>query len=174
MTKTKENRDFAYNKIIERLKINEKFLEEHKDIIKQRCEAAGTEILMGLKSNLENADITGINKCLQLASTILLLGTQSDNITEELNCVARENTNERINDIDPSTILTIAVLYHLINLKEKELIQIRKRTGGSEEKNICEDESSLIKIDTINAIRERFSKIKWLVGTNWMKKLGIK
>lgn len=144
---------FSYNNIVKRLKINPAFLKKHESIIRERFEAASAEIQMGLESKMENADITGINKCLQLASTILLLGTQSDNISKELAEVATENSNAGINDIDPSTLLTIAVLYYLIEQKETEY------SGAA---NI-----------PVKAIRERFSKIRWLVGDFWILKLKI-
>jgi hypothetical protein len=149
---------FSYEMIKDRLQFKPEFLNIHEKIIDDRFESAGTEILKGLESRLENADISGINKCLQLASTILLLGTESDVINKELESVFKQNEKLKIEDIDPSTILTVAVLYYLVKLKEEEY----------EKKNDKEKQKA------IKAIHARFTKIKWLVGGVWMKKLKIK
>lgn len=156
--KNKVKVKFSYKTIIENLKFKDELLNTHKKIIDDRFKSAGDEILKGLESRLENADISGINKCLQLASTILLLGTESDVINKELESVSKQNLELEIEDIDPSTILTVAVLYYLVKYKEKEY-----KENNDEKKQ-----------KAIKAIHARFTKIKWLVGGVWMKKLKIK
>lgn len=86
------------------------------------------------------ADIYGINQCMHLASSFVLLGSKSETLKEVIHKVRTECSNINC-EVDPTTIISVAALYYLLS---------------------TDDESEHEK--GIRVLKERFEKIGWMVG----------
>lgn len=86
------------------------------------------------------SDIYGINQCMHLASSFVLLGSESEILSHVIHKV-RAECNERNLEIDPTTIISVAALYYLLTTDKEP------------------DHEKGIKV-----LKERFEQIDWMVG----------
>ena len=145
-----------YNEIVNtELNIHNPFLECHKDNIWKRVENAYNSIEnKDTEDCFSNRDVFGLNQCIHLATSVVLLGTAKSKLPKARTKIAGQYKNN-----DPSTILTIAMLFYLLEnyLPIAELPEV---------KDGCKDK-------IIKDIRRRFDAVNWMVGTSVMKDLGI-
>ncbi len=124
------------------------------------------------------ADIYAINQCLHLASSFVLLGSKSENLSNTILKVrddcenlrhqsknVRDDGNEIICEIDPTTIISVAALYYLLIRAEE---QYRVHLEEVEKQEIEKQEIDRIKqeINGIKAIKDRFEGISWMLGSD--------
>ena len=139
----------VYKEIVEDiLEIGDEFFEQHESTIKKRFILAGSSETN--QSYFDSSDIFGLNQCIHLANSIVLLGSKGQNSIKNASELIRTSTH-REKGPDITTVLTIATLYYLILRMEEKM-----------------DEKDLLK-----KIRSRFDETNWLIGPDLMKYLGI-
>jgi hypothetical protein len=97
-------------------------------------------------------DFFGINQCLHIASSLVLLESNAERVMQTLPSIAQKYPE--LAGKDPSTVVTIAALYHLIKTAENNLKKSDKAT--------------------IEYIHRRFDQMNWMIGEDGMRVLGIK
>ena len=138
----------VYEKIVEdELNIPDEFLKNHEATIKKRFIVAGGSETS--QSYFDSPDLFGLNQCIHLANSIVLLGSKGEKSIKSASNVIKNNIDNKCHDITP--ILTIATLYYIIRRMEAKM----------EEKEV------------LRKIRSRFDKANWLIGTDLMQFLGI-
>jgi hypothetical protein len=132
----------------ERLKGKSKeFLSNPKqaDIIRNRLKRAAVEF------ESDHGNIFAINMCLHAASSIILTNPQNLKAT-----LATIQATDGLKDKDASTVLTVSVLYYLVNIKWDA------------------EESAWPEIyDHLEKLRTGFDAINWLIGEPAMQVLGL-
>lgn len=148
-----------YEEIIKGLEISEPFLLRYTDTIQSRLASAGEAILQskrqGLSADLSftaRTDIQTINDCINLAKTILMLGSPPEKINETLRRIHKESVYA---NQDPSTVINSSVLYHLL---------VRADERGGIEDN---DQKKL------KAVRHRFDQLNWMLDYATVGSLGF-
>lgn len=143
-----------YQHIVSTLGVTTQFLEAHWQTIFDRLQSASNSMTHQTKESKDcfsQQAIFGINQCIHLASSIVLLGTEKDKLATLIDSIRQESYTN-----DPTTILTVSTLYYLLAdyiLEEK-----------------IDDTSA----DTFKVICTRFSEVNWMVGESDMGKLDIK
>ncbi len=149
----------------EYLGIADEFLNGHKSIIASRLVAAHGEMVKGAPANnpsgttskvLLQDTIYGINHCIHLASSLAVLGGAG----HLQSAVSYVQGNARFDQLDATTVLTIATLYYIL----REYIP-----------RWSDDLSLFSKPQNIVAdICRRFDMVNWMIGKDAMEALGIK
>ena len=121
--------------------------EERKQVICDKLIEAG-KAMQG-----EVGDLFGINLCFHVASSLVLLESTGAELNRALD---RIRNNQDFSDLDPTVVVTIAALYHLIK--------------AAEESDILTNSEK----ETIRYVHKRFDTMNWMVGWLGMKALGIK
>ena len=129
-----------YQDMVEtKLRIPKEFLTEYRDLIRQKLTDAAA--VAG-----EEGGVLTVNRCLHLASSVVLRnGTHLDEVLGQI------RTTEGFETIDPTTVVTVATLYYLLNAEPEDAAQ------G----------------ETLGKLREQFGKLNWLIGTDAMQRLGF-
>jgi hypothetical protein len=130
--------------LFDKLQIRKAFLDDRRRTLREKLYTAAEDM------KLENGDIFAINQCLQLASSIVLqfsmhLGSTFDFI----------RSFPELRDKNPSTVLTVAALYYLL---EREL-DCKTRSARDKAK--------------VELLHKRFDEINWLIGQEAMDVLGF-
>ena len=95
-------------------------------------------------------EMVGINTCLHVASSIVLLGSDAGKLERTL-----EELGDKFPGIDPTVILTAASLYYLLR------DQIAREGLGQAERN------------KLQYVRQRFQDMHWKIGRECMRQLSI-
>ena len=132
-------------------------------------------------------DFTGINICIHVASSFVLLGCKDSNKYHAMEDLLKAKFKE----VDPSVILASAALYYILRktigkLKGNKYQDIEdqyvsylkekvKKEGGKFSKNDEHRAHNDIKgaIYQLEYINERFDRMNWMIGVDVMKTLGI-
>jgi hypothetical protein len=141
------SRGLLYEEILfEQLQIPREAYEDdsHVEVIRDRLLSAA-DAMRG-----ELNEFTGINACIHVASSTILLESDKMELRQTLFQLA-----DQFRGIDPTTIVTAASLYHMIKILES-----REDLQASDKKKI-------------QHLRKRFGEIAWLVGAKRAKKLGF-
>jgi hypothetical protein len=154
-----------YRNIVERgLIISDDFFRTYQNTIAKRlCSAA--EQISGEGDFVKSADLFGVNQCVHLATSIVLLGSHKDNVSALKEQLVSDNN---YGGIDPTTVMTISTLLYVIDwVKENiEKLSLTDEVTNDEEvirKEVIED--SVAKIET------RFNKVNWLIGQEPLERL---
>lgn len=132
-----------YERVLDGLRIPEKFLQAHeKEISRWLQEAA---LAMGRKDE----EHLGINRCLHLASSVIL--RNPEHLNETLTAL---HSQESLENQDPTIMLTMAMLYNLLKG------EIQRQTDETQKQNI-------------ERIRQRLNELNWLMGCDAMRALGF-
>ena len=105
-----------------------------------------------------NQIIFGINQCIHLATSIVLLGVKENELKDIRLAISNE---KKYTNTDATTIITIATLFYLLNDYAGNLIEEWKE-------NKIKDGQKILKF-----IRERLDNVNWMIGYENMKTLGI-
>ena len=159
------------NIVRDHLQITDQFLESHRSTIVTRLAAAHGEMVKGDstggtsgvpakegtsgtgdKMQLQDT-IYGINQCIHLASSLAVLGG-AGHLREAVDFIGED---DRFAHLDPTTVLTIAMLNYLL----------RDYMGSEQAKAI----STSPKV--VPDILLRFDMVNWMIGTQAMTALGI-
>jgi hypothetical protein len=151
----------GYKDVVGTLQIDKAFLEGHAKTIREKLISAGKVMMQGTQglesltdkaSLLDRFDMFGINQCLHLASTVLLLGSSSDNLQRTITMIQQSRD---FSGQDPTTVVISAVLYYLL-LKAEEDPEIE-----------TEDK------EKIRHIHQRFDELNWMINPRGVQTLGI-
>jgi hypothetical protein len=138
-----QSRPFYQKVVRDHLKVSEEFLGEHADVIREKLNFAAAEILR------ERGHIFAINQCLHLAGS-LVLHCASLNLNYALDKVRQV---PEFYGKDPTTVVTIAMLYHL--LETDVLVQTEQDRESRE------------------VLLKQFRGINWMIGGEALEALGI-
>lgn len=127
------------------MEMDRNFFAKNRDTVRERLQSASKELIS------TRGDIFGINQCLHIASSTLLLGVSRDNLNKGLEEIKHYPD---LADKDPTMIATIAMLYYIIKTEEQSDL-------SKEEK---------VKLERIH---KRFDEINWFIGPIGMKSLQI-
>jgi hypothetical protein len=172
------------------LDIGGAFRERHRETIEKRLLSAGKSMLRsrdrtrpedgGAKLFLHPIDMSAINQCIHLASTVLLLGTDSDRLKHVVNQIRNERS---FDGIDPTTIVTVVVLFNLIKEAlanvELRIAKIKKETdqlSDDPEKTIALEKERVRagrETDRLKQILSRFADLNWMVNSKAASVLGL-
>jgi hypothetical protein len=157
-----------WNGIIDRL------LNAHKEFHK---ESANHNPVLPFDQN----DLFAINQCLHLATSLVLLTSNDDNIES-----AKIIVQKKFPDRDPTTFLTISMLFNLLRFQRQKLLDSKITESAKNEKpenHSGTDESTTSKskdklsiekqINILQDIEMRFARINWMIGKEDAKTLGI-
>ena len=148
-----------YQVVIRRLKFSKKFLDEpiYKEKILYRLKSAIEYMQCG--DQFDNHDIFGINQCIHLATSIALLGSSSKNLQETINYVVAEIINKQpVEEKDPTTIISIVMLYFLL----KDYFRLLKEEKDQEANSI-----------NVEYLEKHLDRINWMIGMNTMRALDM-
>jgi hypothetical protein len=126
------------------LRFTLEFFKEREETINEKLSHADRDLVR------ENGYIFAINQCLHLAISLVLLNTANLN-----RALDRVRQNPAFYGKDPTTVVTIAMLFKILKTK----------TGPG----VSSDERENVR----RRIRQRFEEINWLVGRSGMEALGI-
>lgn len=147
-----------YQKLfLEHLKVPEKYLDTHADVIRERLKRAADEFAR------DHGNLFAINICLHAASSIIL--SNPDYLRKTLDEI---KNLPGLNAGDPTTVLTVSALYYLI-LWDTRRAAAERRSADAKVKS---DEAALQE-DRLRMLREGFQKINWMVGPDAMRVLEI-
>ncbi len=160
----------TYEKIVKNLKLWERFLEGsenagNRESIGKRLNSAGEDILLKGKTAkgeekkkgidyLYRPDIFAVNQCLHLASSVVLLGSNHQDLQETLKSVHEKGYEDK----DPTTIVTVATLYYLI------------KVALGDPSSFCGKVNVNKFSEKLKVIHRRFDEIQWLVGSGAISK----
>jgi hypothetical protein len=125
------------------LKVTDKFLEEHASVIREKLDNAAKEAVG------ERGAEFAVNQCLHLAGSLVLHCTSLD-LSHALDKVRQV---QAFFGKDPTTVLTIAMLHHLLQL---DVLAPTDKDRKNRE-----------------ALLDQFANIDWLLGTPAVEVLGI-
>ncbi len=118
----------TYAEIVDKLQLS-KFIDDHREAICKKLSSAGAAFLK------RKDDHFAVNNCLHIASSAVLLGSDSRTLAEILESLQQEYSS------DPTTVVTVAVLYYSVTSLLKD----------SSQKQLA-------------AVHRRFDEMNWLVG----------
>jgi hypothetical protein len=136
--------------LLDRLHVDQSFIEAHAARIKSRFLDAA-DILARRNADMVPDDVFAINQCLHVASTVVLLGSNIENINSTAQLLKE---NESYADIDPTSVVSAAALFYLLKMHEQ---------------NAADDDERR----KIQLIKARFDKINWMLTPRAMAALGI-
>jgi hypothetical protein len=139
--------------ILTRLKIDDEALDHHKDEITSRLESAARSLTSRARNPLSQQKMFGINQCLHLAGTLVLLEGNAQALRQVLQDLSPPRKTKASPESDATTFLSVAMLYHLLT------------------KYLPEHVGAGVHYD---AIWEALGSVNWIVGKNDMDLLGIK
>lgn len=96
-------------------------------------------------------DVVGINACVHVASSIVLMGSDPQKLAAAL-----KEIEDDFPEIDPTIVVTAASLYYLL----RDQIA-RKGLGQAKKKKL-------------RYVRQRFQDMQWMIGPDRMRQLSIK
>lgn len=139
-----------YRDLVEsRLRISRDFLEEYRETILDRLDSA-YKVMTSEEKTAVNRDLFGINQCVHLASSIVLLASTSEALSQTV-----DDLKVELSESDATTVLTIATLYYLLaDYVPQRFAQQRP--------------------ESIGYIRKRLDAVNWMVGQPVMDVLAIK
>jgi hypothetical protein len=152
----------TYIEILNNLEISSTFLKQNEWIILDKLLSGGEAIVRGAlyrdgypakPGGLERSDISGINQCLSLASSVLLLGSSSENLQKTLSLIQQ---NPNFSGQDPTTVVISIVLYYLL-IKVEQDPQVSSEDKGK-----------------IRHIRQRFDELNWMISPEAVLNLNIR
>jgi hypothetical protein len=135
------------------LNISEDFLEQHADVIREKLDLAAAEF------SRVNGNIFAINMCLHVASSVIL--NRPDYLKVTLD---RLGSTAGLKGMDPSTVLTVAALYGLIQWDASRAASEKANARTKAEMSKAQDYES-----KLATLRQGFDAINWLVGKEAMK-----
>jgi len=116
--------------------------------IREKLVRAAEGIAEGMQSGL--TEFVGINVCVHIASSAVLLGSDHARLTSTLS-----ELQSRFRGIDPTTVVTAASLYYIF----RSLLTLKDLTDKERK--------------SLEYLRNRFAEMGWLVGTPRMAELGF-
>jgi hypothetical protein len=158
--------------VFDKLKLTAKFLAGERETITKRLLEAHQE--MTGKSNSEGApqdqvgttllpsEMFGLHECFHLATSVVLMGAESETLRGVLNEVSRGDFAPALQGKNAMTAVTAATLYYLVT-DQIELAQKAKSTDEGKKA-----------LEAFEAIHQRFDEINWMVGAPGMSALDIK
>jgi hypothetical protein len=154
----------THEEIWQHLNIDESFRYRHEDTIRKRLLSAGKAIEKGKRRGqhiekgarffLDPIDVSAINQCLHLASTVLLLGANSNRLRNVVNRIQAETD---FRDLDPTTVVTSVVLYKLLlgNIdKQKSKIEMLNKSAEEKQELIKEKTDEVEKLEQIQELTD--------------------
>ena len=156
----------TYHELVDkRLAIAPAFFSKYQDTIRERLSAAADELLKSqtrdfstpVAGHFGRPDLAGINQALHLASNVLLLGASPENVRATMDALSRD---DRFSHHDPSTVVTVAVLYFLLN-------QLQMSLPSQPEAARRELRDRLV------ALHRRFDNLQWMTDATAMGALAI-
>jgi len=151
--------------VLRQLRISEEFLRDYDATIRDRLLGAAVELTRGREglahpgrggerdTSFIHSDLLGINRALHLANSVLLLGTSPENLRTTLFELSREATFAKL---DPTTVLTAAVLYHLLHRLRQSL------AAGDPSVD-----------QKLRSIQQRFDQLHWMIEERGMRALEM-
>lgn len=135
-----------------RLKITDEFLAKYRDTILQSIVDATAEASKPDAAECAfPPELVAVNHALHLAGSVMLLASSSD----DLRRVAAEVAHRpEFQTVDPTTVLTVAVLYHLIQFVSNQPVDIQTRAR-------------------LQSLHNYLDQVNWLTGGPGMASLGI-
>jgi hypothetical protein len=144
----KEKKVALYEELFEQLGAKEFVAAPDKaKIVRERLQRAAEEF------DRHHANVFAINMCLHAASSIIL--SKSEKLQGAID-VVQSKKYQYLPDKDPTTVLTVSVLYYLVN----------NDWDGDEA-------ASAEYKDQFQKLRSGFDAINWLIGENAMGDLGF-
>jgi hypothetical protein len=155
-----ESRPYYLKLLFDELGLEGRFVRKEHETIQKRLLAAADEMQKGETVDSQGSpketesflrsDIFGINQCLHLASSVLLVGTEPQKLY-----ATRDNVHSQFVGKDPATVLTVATLYHLIK---------SEMAGQAVDSELRKK---------LVYIHKRFDELNWMIGSDDMTKLGM-
>ena len=146
--------DYYYNNIVSTMLKIDKCLDKYNGTIYSRLHSAYQIIQEKHKDHFSQSDIFGINRCVHLASSVVLLCTEAElllSAVENIRIAQDEDTHTKLfPEKDATTVLTIATLFYILNNYSHKL-------PADEQKTIC----------------KHFDTVNWMIGNDAMRILGI-
>jgi len=148
--------------LFDELGLEGNFVRQEQDTIRKRLMAAAEEMKNSETVEPESSgketesilrsEIFGINQCLHLASSVLLVGTGPEKLYATRDKI---RSSGKFPGKDPATVLTSAMLYHLVDSEMKGQVV----------------DSEPWKM--LAYIHKRFDELSWMVGSDGMNALGM-
>lgn len=139
-------------RILARLKINDEALNHHRDEITSRLESATRSLTSRSGNPLSQQKMFGINQCLHLAGTLVLLESDARTLRQVLRRLSPQKKTKTSPESDATTYLSVAMLYHLLTK------YLPTHVGADEH---------------YDAIWGALDSANWIVGKKDMRLLGI-
>ena len=133
----------------EKLGLSEVFLDASATVIRERLNRAADDV------KRDHANIFAINMCLHAASSIILSNAQ--NLRGTLKGI---KDMDGLKDKDPTTVLTVCVLYYLLQWDAARAAKEKTKEARSY-------------MSDLKRVRRAFAAINWLIGGEAMRVLGL-
>jgi hypothetical protein len=153
---------YTYEWVVDRLGLI-KHLGSYDKTISSRLHSAYESMKEAGNDFFSQCDIFGMNRCVHLASSIVLLCADSEilaTLVREIKDEVDDNPNVKLFEgPDPTTVITIATLFYIL----KVYTIGRKLNDGEEMVPDLEREE----------ICKRFNNVNWMIGPKAVRILGI-